>query len=264
MNIISRPEFKAKDKVSKQEYVMRVSARIRGKEICDYLGWDYNPVKVERPCIWIKPRSLKRVLDGEYVDVIDGIHLIDELKARPKVKVIAMSEHHYEYLKGRLKNEIVLIPHHHINFERQIHIRNEKLVGGFIGSPSRIAWDKYHEIKEALAKVDIDFTNSFFFQTREDMIAYYLSIDFLVIWHFTDPHEWYRHPTKIINAASFGIPTLARPIDGYKEMEGYYIPIENVEEIVEEATNFTDRGKWLRDKAEEYHISKIAELYKKL
>ena len=116
----------------------------------------------------------------------------------------------------------------------------------------------------------LDFTNSFFFQTREEMVEYYRSIDFLVIWYFFDPHCWYRHSTKILNAASFGIPSLGQPIDGYKEVEGYYLPINDIDEIVYEAVKFKDDQYYqdwsnkLIDKAEEYHISKTTELYKQL
>ena len=104
------------------------------------------------------------------------------------------------------------------------------------------------------------------------MINYFKKIDFLVIWYFDffDRNSFYRHPTKMINAASFGIPTLAQPIAGYSEFEGFYIPIESIDNIVREVQKLKDINYYTRwsDKlykeAEKYHISNTTELYKKL
>ncbi|OGH18094.1 MAG: hypothetical protein A2868_03475 [Candidatus Levybacteria bacterium RIFCSPHIGHO2_01_FULL_40_15b] len=76
--------------------------------------------------------------------------------------------------------------------------------------------------------------------------------------------------TKIINAASFGIPTLTQPIAGYKEFNGFYIPIKDMDSLVKEAEKLKDvnyYNQWsdrVFNEAEKYHISKIAELYKRL
>ncbi len=173
ISFISRPEFRRTDRIAQKQYVIRLSARLRGQEVAEYLGVKFNPPKPEGTCVWIKPRHLRPVKDGDYVDVLDDIGVIPLLKEHPKVKVIAMSQVHYEYLKKELPNEVILIYHHHINFERKMHTRNKKLVGGFIGAPkSKVAYDKYNEIKEALAKVGIDFTYCFHFQTREEMVEY--------------------------------------------------------------------------------------------
>src|SRR3989338_5076034 len=160
-------------------YVVRVSSRIRGEEISQYLGAKYNPEEKDGLCIYLKPRGLDSLKDGDYVDILDEISLIPKLKERPRLKVIAMSQAQYEYLKENLKNEVFLIHHHHINFERLRRTRNENLVGGAIGH-SKYAHDLYGEIKDALSGSSIDFVSILTYQTRQDMLDFFKKIDFLV------------------------------------------------------------------------------------
>lgn len=273
ISINARPTYWA-DGRTKEQYLHRVSSRVRGEEVAGYLGTKFNAKNREEGdiCIFLKPRHLTNIKDGDYVDVLDDLEVIPFLKERPKVKVIAMSKVHYDYLKKELKNEIVLIYHHHINFERKRRIKNKDLIGGFIGSPSKEAYDIYNKIREKLKKINIDFTKCFDYKTRGDMIDYYRSVDFLVVWYlnYSDYGCFYRHPTKIINAASFGIPSLAQPILGHQEMEGFYLPIEDTDSLIGQAEKlkndkfydqFSDK---IFNEAEKYHISKTTEAYKQL
>lgn len=258
MNFISRPIFKGK--YAGKEFLIRVSARTRGEEIAEYLGANYNKFG-DGPTIWIKPRNLKQVKDNDYLDIIDGVDLIEQIKQRPKIRVITMSLVEHEYLKTILPNELILIHHPHINFENLPKKKNKKLIGGIIGKPSGYAYNIYNKIKDKIG----NFTHCYDFKTREDMVEYYRGIDYLVIWfpEWEDRNQWHRHPTKIINAASFGIPTFAQPIAGYREMEGLYFPIETIADI--DLDKITDKFcEKIKKEAEKYHISKIAELYKKL
>ena len=258
---------------TKENCLHRVSSRVRGEEVSEYLGWNFNTKREEgEVCIFLKPRHLKHVKDGDYVDVMDDLDVLPLLKDRPKVNVISMSEAHDKHLRSILPNKITLIYHHHINFERGKRVKNKKLVGGMIGSPSKAAYAIVKKIKDRLKEIDVDFTTCFNFKTRKDMIDYFKSIDFLVIWwyDFFDRKTFYRHPTKVINAASFGIPTLSHRIDGYSEMEGFYIPIETLDDIVREVEKLKDDkcyNEWqekLINEAEKYHISKTTKEYRKL
>ncbi len=255
-------------------YVNRVSSRIRGEEIAAYMGAKYNSQErlADDLCIFLKPRGLESLRDGDYVDILDEISLIPKLKERPGIKVIAMSQAQYEYLKENLSNEIFLIHHHHINFERFRRTRNDNLVGGAIGH-SQYANDLYGKIKDALSGSGIDFVPILSYQTRQDMLDYFKKIDFLVAWNVDEYRDYpHSHPTKIINAASFGVPTLTQPIAGYKEFNGFYIPIqfEDMDSLVEEAVKLKDISYYqgwsdkVYGEAEKYHISKIAELYRQL
>lgn len=259
-------------------YPARLTSRVRGKEIASFLGAEYEEYNKNGKYkndirIFLKPRSSDLMRDGDYVDVLDEINIIPKLKTRPKIKVIAMSKVHYDYLKRELKNKIYYIPHHHINFEYKRRVKNKKIVGGIIGKPSPTAYSLFNEIKSRLAKVGIDFIECFHYQTRQDILDFHAQIDFQVIW-FPNPaleyDRFYRHPTKIANAASFGIPTIAQNILGHKEFEGDYIVAGSYEDIAREAEKLKDERYYdslserLIERAEEYHISKIAELYKKL
>jgi hypothetical protein len=251
-------------------FVTRVSSRIRGEEISEYLGAKYNPEERDGLCIYLKPRGLDGLKDGDYVDILDEISLIPKLKERPGLKVIAMSQAQYEYLKENLKNEILPIHHHHINFERFRRTRNDNFVGGAIGH-SKYAHDLYETIKNALSGSGIDFVSILAYQTRQDMLDFFKKIDFLVAWNIDEYKDYpHSHPTKIINAASFGIPTLTQPIAGYKEFAEFYIPIKDMNSLVEEAEKLRDIDYYKQwsdkvfDESERYHISKIAELYKQL
>ena len=237
-------------------YVHRVSSKIRGEEISQYLGGiDVN--------IHVKPRSLRKVQDGEYVDMIDGVDLIPALKERPKVKVIAMSLTQYEYLKTVLENEVFLIHHHHINFERFRRTRNENLVGGIIGHSKYAA-----QFAEELGK-RVDLIPIMSYTIREDMLNFFKKIDYLIVWNSEEYKDYpHSHPTKLINAASFGIPSLSQPILAYKEFEGFYIHITDVDSLVAEVeklkVNYEEWSDKVFAEAEKYHISRIAEIYKKL
>lgn len=272
MNItfISRPYFFREDTIANKKCIVRLSARVRGEEVAQYLGGKYNSEKIDEGVrIFIKPRNLKKARDEDYLDIIDGVELLPQIKLRPKIKVIAMSQVHYDYLKLNLENEVILIPHHHINFENQIRKRGDKLVGGIICNPAGGSYALYEKTKEALAKIGVDLTYSFHAQTRKEMVDYYMSIDFLVNWYpkHLDINCFYRHPAKLINAASFSIPTLAQPILGYQEMEGFYLPIENLDSLVEQVEKLKDINfynnfsKRICKEAKKYHISKTTKLY---
>lgn len=261
------------DDVNGGAYLQRVSARVRGEEIANYLKAKTNPTKNAKNniCIYIKPSNLSDIKAGSYIDILDDKHCFELLKNRPDLNVIAMSQSHFEFLKSELKNKIVLIPHHHVNFDRVVRIRKKITTCGYIGVP------KFHHrrinnlVKDNLEKIGLKFKPLFNYQTRKDIIDYYKTIDLQVIGYFDFHNDSpYRHPTKIINAASFGIPTIAMPIPGYKEIEGYYIPANNMEDLLVEAEKMKDQKRYnmwskkVKKGAEKYHISKIAKLYKQL
>lgn len=263
------PFFKNK---STGTYLSRVSSRVRGEEIAEYLGAILNPPdRIDGAvCIFLKPRNITGLKDGDYVDILDEPALFPKLKERPGLKVISMSQVQHEYLKKNIDNELHLIHHHHINFERDRRKRGDGLIGGAIGH-SEEAYSFYKEIEANLAKAGIEFKPIFSYTTREDMTNYFKSIDFLVAWNIDKYKDYpFSHPTKIINAASFGVPTLTQPIAGYKEFIDYLIPITDMDSLVVEAEKLKDHSYWdqwsdkVYNEAEKYHISNIAKLYQQL
>jgi hypothetical protein len=70
----------------------------------------------------------------------------------------------------------------------------------------------------------------------------------------------YKTPTKLINAASFGVPSVAYPLSGYKEWM-HYTPATD---IVEGVKNLKFDSKELIEASEYYHISNVAKRYEAL
>jgi hypothetical protein len=246
-----------------------LSGKIRVDEILSHLD---NKTKKEIN-IYVKPvaTNVSNIKDGSYIDVLDGGRFLIRLKYRPKINLIASSEYTYNLLKNKYPNKVVLIPHQHLNWERTRNTGNKEIVFGYTGSYSKIADKIYSKIKQGMNKAGLTFYTCFNFKTREDSVNFYKHIDVLVIgaWELGDIHP-YKLPTKIINAASFGIPTIAYPLKGYQEVEGYYLHAENMNELIEQANKLKSKNyykQWpekLIKMAEPYHIENIIKLYRRL
>jgi hypothetical protein len=251
----------------------RVSSRIRGEEIAEYLGCKLNPRDdyENDVCVWVKPAGLDKVRDNDWVDFLDDEPLLPYIYKRPKVKLIAASQRSYLELKKHFPNEMVLIPQQHINWDRQRRTRTEIKIAGYIGSPSPYAFKHYAQIGEELKKVGLEFKTCFDFQTKQDAINFYLSIDVLVIgaWELGDPSP-YKIPTKIINAMSFGVPSIAYPLESYNEINGFYLEANNMTELLTQAKRVQNTLFYMKEvnlivhKSDKYHISRIAGMYEEL
>lgn len=253
-------------------YLQRVSSRIRAEEIANYLGAKLNPTEgFENDVhIYVKHYRTDQIQDGDYVDVLDDLHVTELLKKRPGINVIAMSKPHVDYLKSLLKNKIFYIPHHHVNFERILRKRKKIINCGYVGTNSRHDLRVNQEVGKRLADIGLKFTPLFNFTTRDDIIKYYQQIDLQIIGYFDHMDIPYYHQTKIVNAMSFGIPTIASPRLGYSEVKDFFVAINNLDELVIAAEKFKDPtyyNSWpekIIKEAEKYHISNIAKLYRSL
>ncbi|HUV42445.1 MAG TPA: hypothetical protein VMY36_00895 [Patescibacteria group bacterium] len=248
-----------------------LSTEIRGYQMAKFLGARINPKKKYKNdvCIYLKPSNLDDIEDGDWVDVLDGGKFIKKLKKRPGINLIAASKRSYDWLKNHLANKVVLIPHHHLNWEGQRRERKEVNTCGYTGSVSPIAREIYGRIGRAVKEIGFDFVTCFKFEGREDAANFYKNIDILVIggWELGD-QSIHKTPTKIINAASFGVPTVAYPLKSYKEIEGYYLPANNMKELLAGVKKLkAEYDQWpekLIKMAEPYHIENVVKLYQKL
>src|SRR3989344_1615244 len=156
-------------------FLQRVSARVRGEEVAQYLKAKYNPAEgfENNVCIYVKPMHLDHIKDGSYIDLLDDLHAFECIKERPGIKAIAMSLPHFEFLKKELKNEVVLIPHHHVNFERALRKRRKITTAGYVGVNKRKDHYVNNGVKGALETINLDFIPLFLFQTRQDITSYY-------------------------------------------------------------------------------------------
>lgn len=262
-------------KNQKEKTTRRVSSRIRAEEMSEYLGAKLNPTSgyEDDVCIHVKPENLNNVKDGDWVDYLDGGRFERFLRHRPLVKIIAASQCSYDYLKNEYPNEVTLIPSHHLNIERSRRDRKEVTIGGYIGVSSLGAFKLYENIAERMKEVGFEFITCFDFKTRQDTIDFYKKIDLFIYAEWVGGDGIFKIPTKMINGMSFGIPSISissHPLQGNREIEGHYVRADNVEEMLKEALKFKDEkyydawSKEVIDFSENYHISKIAELYRRL
>lgn len=253
-------------------FLRRLTSRVRGEEIAKYLGARFNPSEgyENDVCIYVKSSRFDRIKDGDYVDLLDDLYAIEQLKTRPKIKAIAMSTPHLEYVRSIIKNNIAYIPHHHVNFEKFRRKRKKVTTCGYVGSASRYEINLNKELGKRLAEIGLNFVPLFHYSSRKDIVNYYKKVDLQIIGSFKYLDIPYYHQTKIVNAMSFGIPTIASPRLGYRDVEGFYIPVNNMDELMAAAQEMKDPkqyNKWpekIIAESEKYHISEIAKLYKQL
>ena len=272
LTFFARPSFlgNAWPGLTDETRLMRIHSRIRGEQMARYLGVKFNPKEgfEDDLCIYVKPRHLRFMKEHDWVDIGDEWTLIKFVE--PHTQIIAISQHNYDFLVERFpENKIIIIPHQHVNWENAPREKRKVKVGGYLGGISNVALPAYQGIQARLKKLGFDFIFCFNFKNRQDNINFYQSIDFLVIG-VEGSNSWCGTPAKLINAASFSKPAVAFKQDHYKEFEGNYIPISSLDEMEEEVLKFNNEDyyeEWslkVREAAEPYHISKIADMYLQL
>lgn len=256
-------------------YLKRVSSIIRGDQVAEAISAKLNPESgYEKDiCIYVKPvvderGNFKYSGRKSFLDVLDGWAYADFLNRHPEVNAIVCSERDYINLASVINNQVMLIPQHHCNFERKKRTREEIKVVGIIGNHKAFSLLP-PELKTKLKEHGIElFTFSEFF-TRQDIVDFYEKIDIQIVWR---PYrKRLANPVKIVNAASFGIPTIALDEIYFREMGNCYIGVNNLDELLHEIDQLVENRHYYEayanlclKKSEHYHISKIAKLYKDL
>ncbi len=255
--------------------LMRVSSMIRGDQIANQIGAKFNPTEGYENdiCIYVKPMvraSQDFKFEGKpYLDIVDGHNLGQLAKKHPEVTVIVCSQADKETMSEIIPNKIVFIPQHHCNFERVTRTRKKITTVGMIGTKTAINFLP-KGLVEALKErgMKLLFFSRFF--SRQDIIDFYKKIDVQVVWR---PYrKVLSNPLKIVNAASFGIPTIALDEAAFKELEGHYIPVNDLEGFLENLDKLRNNPEMYQFYSEKcihiaekkYHISVISEMYKKL
>lgn len=279
LNTKPREPFEYNGTKPTRGYLKRLSSTVRGEQIAQAIGAKFNPQSGYQNdvCIYVKP-----VLDEKgdfkfegkpYLDICDNIRFVELVKKHPELSVIAASQWNYQLLKRLLPNhKIVLIPQQHCNFERKKRTRKEIAVVGAIGSQGVLDYLPA-DLKSRLADRGMKLIEFSEFFVRQDVVDFYMQIDVQIIWR---PFYNYRkdiltNSLKLQNCASFGIPTICYDEPVFKEMSGCYIPVKTLDEFfnaLENLRNNPDLYKQCADrcleKAEEFHIEKIGELYNNL
>lgn len=257
-------------------HLQRVSSIVRGEQIASYMGnARLNPESgyENDTCIFVKPHikpgNSFDFPKNSYIDIHEAFDLVEVLNRYPEVGVIAYGDLAYEVLSKHLKNKIVKIPHHHVNYERTRRNRDKILKVGTTGSAP--AWDYIpDEIKEGLKKRNIKLELYTNFYPRMSVSRFHESIDIQIHWRPFLGRKL-SCPFKIINASSFGVPTIALDEPSFKEVEGTYIGVKTPEQwltALDLLISKPDLYKKMSEKglevSEKYHISNIAKLYEEL
>jgi|TARA_Y100000310_G_C20673115_1_gene811376 hypothetical protein len=275
LNVNPNEAFKDRTKPVRSGHLMRVSSMIRGDQIAEAIGAKLNPESgyEDDVCIYVKPHVRKKndfSFEGKkaYLDIIDGHNLGDLALKHPEVTVIVCSKVDYVTMSKAIPNKIILIPQHHCNFER-LERKSKKIRSvGVIGT--KHAFPHLPKgLREALKERNIELVEFSKFFSRTDIIKFYMSIDLQIVWR---PYKkLLSNPLKIVNAASFGIPTIALSEPAFHELEGNYLGINTPYELLSELDYLIEKPRiystrsWFCIKlAEKYHIDNIAKLYKEL
>ena len=253
------------------------SGIIRGEQVAHKLGAKLNPTSgyEDDVCIYVKGIPPIPFPKKTYIDVVEHSKGLWWGKRHKQVGLIASSKSIYDYLISKslkLNNKIVLIPQHHCNFERQVRTRKEVKVVGIIGNKAAFQYN-LDDLADRLSAIGMELKTLIkpVFKSREEVCDFYKQIDIQVIWRPGSDHIL-RNPLKLINAMSFGIPTVAYPeVDFDAELGGHYISAYSMGGLVLGVENLRDT-KFLYDsfveqglkKAEKYHIDHISKLYLKL
>ncbi len=256
------------------------SGEIRGRQMAAAVGGVADPEMIypDDVVVLIKGHPSDRLLDyvkKVYVDVDDNGTLIEYLREHRDVSVIAASKVGQRFL-GEVtgRDDVMLIPGHHCNFERAVRVTNEVKTAGFIGYPENLHLG-IDELHTALGDIGIDFVAKTDAKSREDVCNFYKTIDIQICFRKKgkmNPWPDLRDPLKLINAGSFGIPTVAYPEPSYEdEFGGYFLEALSLEKIVEGCNALKSDG-WLYheiamsalQKAESYHIQHIAPMFGRL
>lgn len=260
------------------------SGEIRGRQIAGAIGGVVDPETVHPDdvlvCIKSHPSdALVEYVRRVYVDVDDNSGLMPYLSEHPEVVPIAASVVGQQYINEHAgRDDTIVIPPHHCNFERAMRVQKSPptiQTAGFIGYEENLHLDCV-KLTEALAAIGIKFVTKFDAATREDVCEFYHSIDIQITFRKPDakvnPAPELRDVTKLINAGSFGIPTVATPEPTYvDEFNGCFLPVESLYDVVQQCKRLLSDG-WLYhhlsvaalDRAEQYHISHVAPVFANL
>jgi hypothetical protein len=259
-------------------HLQRVSSIIRAQQIADRIGARINPTEdyQDDVCIYVKPHVKPHedfTFEGDpYLDIIDGWMLLPLVKRHPEVSVIACSYSDFEYISSQVNNKVVHIPQHHCNFEKLPRFRNEVTRVGVIGASAAFAFLP-SGLKQELTKRNMELIEFSSFYTREDICTFYQSIDIQIVWRPYMRVQKIRlsNPLKIVNAASFGVPTVALDELAFREMKGCYLPVNNVAGLISQIDKLQSSQDMYQEysekcvmQAQTYHIDTVGKLYRDL
>lgn len=256
------------------------SGEIRGRQMAAAVGGVTDPDTVypDDVVVFIKSHPSDNLIGHCrqcYVDVDDNYTLIPWLKEHHEVGVIAASRVGQQFLNEQTgRDDVMLIPGHHCNYERAVRVTDRVKTAGFIGYPENLHLG-IDELHNALAGIGIDFVAKTDAKSRRDVCNFYQTIDIQICFRKAskmNPAPKLRDPLKLINAGSFGIPTVSYPEPTYVDEFGdCFLLAESLDDVVAHCNSLKNVG-WFyhqlstkaMQRAEPYHIQHISPLFRKL
>jgi len=248
------------------------SAVIRGSQIAERIGARLNPAEgYERDtCVYVKqyPEDTDKFSRPPYLDIVDGWRLYHLLKVHPEIPVIVCSRADLETVRSKFTNHLTLIPQQNCNFERVQRTRQGVHVVGILGT--WYAWQFIPSgLEAALSERGMRLWQYSDFVCRQDVVNFYQNIDVQIVWR---PYaKKLSNPLKLVNAASFGVPTIALIEPSFGELADCYLPVETVDELLaridrlfSSPSMYADYSRRGIEKAEAYHIDRVAVMYEEL
>lgn len=253
------------------------SSKTRGEQIAERLGASLNERFTKDDCpkniVFVKcfPNEIDQIPRTTQIwyDPVDSDYALERIAERPNINVIAISESAERYLRARLKNKIFLIKEHHCNFNREVRPERPVEVVGFIGYKECFDLD-FDTVASELAKCGLKFCVHTVGPetTRETVVDFYKHIDIQVTFRgprlVTSMPPEMKNPLKVVNAASFGIPTVGYPELSYNEFP-VFLSARNLQELISAcySVRCLPYPKFPQH-AEAYHIDNIIERYKEV
>ena len=255
---------------------------IRGKQMAEALEGRFNPEAdyAGDCCIYVLGTS---PTDGQepacaFHDVIDcGWARLARVRAKWRHGgILAVSRVQEEALHEYFPNRrIFRIPQHHCNFDREQRPERPVRRVGCIGGESAVQWP-HEALVRRFAEVGLEWVFASRYHRRRHVVEFYRTLDVQVSFRPTHERDeaFLRHMNclKLANAGSFGIPTVAYPEPAYVaewEKECLWTPtidkvISEVKRLRDEPQLYADMAGRALEKAQEYHIDRIAEHYRAL
>jgi hypothetical protein len=260
------------------------SGYVRGHQMAQYLGGKENPTSGFKDdiCIYVKIIPPENHPKHSYSDVDDSWVVANHLKDHPELGVIAIAETAKDYLSKLLnRDDIIFIPHQHVNFERVLRPPRPVTTVGIMGTTSSFQYP-IDKLREELGKIGLTLNYGVGYWTKHKLspdrlkiVEFYKTVDIQVVWRPRPAYKLegpFKNPNKLENAGAFGIPTVSYPEPSFlREWNRAFIQADSVKRIIKICDRLKNDHlyyKWYSRKAlaraEDYHIEKIAKLYKKL
>lgn len=210
-----------------------------------------------------------------YYDVMDaGLARISRIRGKTRGGIIAVSAAQYAELHATCPGRrVYLIPHHHCNFDRELRPKRPVRRVGCCGGDGAIQWP-HDRVKFWLEMMGLEWAFMNEYTHRERVVDFYRTLDVQIVFRPTHARGIPAHtsPLKLSNAGSFGIPTVAFPeIAFVREWHDQCVYADSMNELMRQVKRLKDEPEWYeemsvraREKAENYHIERVAEYYRAL